>query len=122
MKLTGAVLVAIARLISPALASQDEYDYIVVGSGPGGGPVASNLARAGHSVLLIEAGDDQSHNANSEIPALFPFAYVDTAMRWDFFIRNYDNETRTRQNNHLTWLLSDGTYYVGRDGPPGAQL
>jgi NADPH-dependent 2,4-dienoyl-CoA reductase/sulfur reductase-like enzyme len=32
------------------------YEYIVVGSGPGGGPIASNLARAGHSVLLLEAG------------------------------------------------------------------
>jgi choline dehydrogenase len=32
------------------------YEYIVVGSGPGGGPIASNLARAGHSVLLVEAG------------------------------------------------------------------
>jgi choline dehydrogenase len=38
------------------------YEYIVVGSGPGGGPLASNLARAGHSVLLIEAGDDQTEN------------------------------------------------------------
>jgi len=32
------------------------FEYIVVGSGPGGGPIASNLARAGHSVLLLEAG------------------------------------------------------------------
>lgn len=40
------------------------YEYIVVGSGPGGGPLASNLARAGHSVLLLEAGDDQTENVN----------------------------------------------------------
>ena len=40
------------------------YEYIVVGSGPGGGPLASNLARAGHTVLLVEAGDDQTENLN----------------------------------------------------------
>jgi choline dehydrogenase len=47
-----------------AAASVDNktYEYIVVGSGPGGAPLASNLARAGHSVLLLEAGDDQTEN------------------------------------------------------------
>ena len=47
-----------------AVAAQDVYDYIVVGSGPGGGPLASNLARTNYSVLLIEAGDE-SPNGNS---------------------------------------------------------
>src|SRR5207249_2244759 len=28
------------------------FEYIVVGSGAGGGPLAANLARQGHSVLL----------------------------------------------------------------------
>ena len=35
---------------------QQEYDYIVVGSGAGGGPVAANLARRGFTVALLEAG------------------------------------------------------------------
>jgi len=34
----------------------------VVGSGAGGGPLASRLAQAGQSVLLIESGDDQGTN------------------------------------------------------------
>lgn len=47
-----------------AVVAQDVYDYIVIGSGPGGGPLASNLARANYSVLLLEAGDS-SPNGNS---------------------------------------------------------
>src|SRR5262249_13064639 len=33
-----------------------EFEFIVVGSGAGSGPLAANLARQGHSVLLLEAG------------------------------------------------------------------
>src|SRR6266545_6063497 len=45
-----------------------EYDYIVVGSGAGGGPVAANLARAGHQVLVLEAGGIEQP-PDYEIPA-----------------------------------------------------
>ncbi|WP_123505812.1 FAD-binding protein [Frondihabitans sp. PhB188] len=39
-----------------ALADRDEFDYVVIGAGAGGGPVAVRLAEAGHSVLVVEAG------------------------------------------------------------------
>jgi hypothetical protein len=50
---------ATAGALAPAAFAQgspDEFEYIVVGSGAGGGPVAANLARAGFRVLLLEAG------------------------------------------------------------------
>ncbi len=37
--------------------SDDRYDVIIVGSGPGGGSVAWRLARTGKRVLVIERGD-----------------------------------------------------------------
>ena len=58
------------------------FEYIVVGSGPGGGPIASNLARAGHSVLLLEAGDDQTENTNVSQWVNFNAAGNDPATRW----------------------------------------
>lgn len=41
-----------------------DYDYVVIGSGAGGGPLAARLALAGHKTLLIEAGDDQGLSVN----------------------------------------------------------
>ena len=40
------------------------YDYIVVGSGAGGMPVAERLAEAGNSVLMIERGPLSSGRFN----------------------------------------------------------
>ncbi|KAI0134670.1 cellobiose dehydrogenase [Xylariales sp. AK1849] len=42
----------------------DTYDYIIVGAGAGGIPVADRLSEAGHSVLLIEKGPPSSGRYN----------------------------------------------------------
>ena len=41
-----------------ASGNADQYDVIVVGSGPGGSTVAWELARAGKRVLILERGRD----------------------------------------------------------------
>ncbi|KAH8903685.1 alcohol oxidase [Coniochaeta sp. PMI_546] len=99
----------------------DVYDYIVVGSGPGGGPLATNLAKAGHSVLLLEAGDDQTSDVTTHILSLgTPLPTI----RWDFFVKQSSNETQTFKNNHLTWKRADGSLWVGNGSaaPADAKL
>jgi ribulose 1,5-bisphosphate synthetase/thiazole synthase len=64
-QLTGLVAVALtarAAVLPHAIRQENstaDYDYVVIGSGAGGGPLASRLAIGGAKVLLIEAGDDQ---------------------------------------------------------------
>jgi len=102
--------------------SSNTYDYIVVGSGPGGGPLAANLAKAGASVLLLEAGDDEGSNLDEEIAGWFFLAFNDPLMRWDFFVKYHSDDAITRQFEHLTWRTTDGQFYVGTDPPPGATM
>jgi choline dehydrogenase len=117
-------LILLGGLVQPSLATADNntYDYIVVGSGPGGGPLASTLARNGYSVLLIEAGDDQSANILTQVPVFSVIEPIDNSLHWDFFVRHYTDLNRTLQHNLLTWRLTDGTYWVGRNPPAGATL
>jgi choline dehydrogenase len=86
--------------------SSDIYDYIVTGSGPGGGTIATNLARAGHSVLLIEAGSDATFDIRTQILALNDFGNPNAA--WHFFVRHGDDEERLKRYNLLVWRLANG--------------
>ncbi|PSK33423.1 Cellobiose dehydrogenase [Elsinoe australis] len=112
-----------ASLLLPlcAAAAIETYDYIVVGSGPGGGPLAANLARAGHSTLLLEAGSDQGSNPN--ITQLSNLLYVrnDPKIAWDFFVRHSNDPKRQANYNELVWLQTDGQYYTGLNPPAGAK-
>jgi choline dehydrogenase len=50
-----------------------DFDYVIVGSGAGGGPLAANLAKAGFKVLLMEAGADPcSENDMGRYPCEVP--------------------------------------------------
>ncbi|KAK7750589.1 hypothetical protein SLS62_007436 [Diatrype stigma] len=110
-------LLASSVLAVPAskAAAAEEYDYIVVGTGPGGGPLAVSLAKANYTVLLLEAGDDALQGGGSYPPAI----------TWDFFVKHYEEEERNLKYHRLTWRLTDGSYWVGpasQPPPEGAEL
>lgn len=91
------------------------YDYIVVGSGPGGAIVASDLGKAGYSVLLLEAGDESTGSG---------FGQYTPTVTWDFYVKHYpEGDPRDNQYSHLTWLTPEGRYWVGTTGAPeGSEL
>lgn len=98
------------------------YEYIVVGSGAGGGVVSARLALAGHSVLLIEAGDDQGSNLNYSVPAFNAKVTEDPALAWDFWVRHYADDARQELDYKLTYDTPDGGEFTGLDPPEGSTI
>lgn len=89
-------------------ATASTFEYIVVGSGAGGGPLAANLARNGHSVLLLEAGTDRGDSTNYQVPAFHPKSTEDATMRWDYFVKHYSDPARQKQDSKAR---ADGILY-----------
>lgn len=99
------------------------FDYVVVGSGAGGGPLAARLALEGRRVLVIEAGVDPATgealadpraaptdpDAMREVyavPAYNGASTEDAQMSWEFSVRHYEDDGRQRQ---------DTKYSAGKD-------
>lgn len=91
------------------------YEYIVVGSGAGGGTVAANIARAGHRVLLLEAGGDEEP-ISYQVPVFHAYASEDPALGWSFFVRHYAND---QQQLDSKFSRPDGGILYPRAGTLG---
>ncbi|KAH9813328.1 hypothetical protein DFH28DRAFT_368267 [Melampsora americana] len=64
--------------------SQEIFDYIIVGGGPGGLAVASRLSQHSNiNVLVIEAGGDGLNNTAISVPGLFANA-VQSPVDWNY--------------------------------------
>jgi choline dehydrogenase len=66
-----------------------EYDYVVVGSGAGGGPLAANLVKKGYRVLVLEAGRDGCEEVKTQAPLLHPASTEDDRLRWNFYVKHF---------------------------------
>ncbi|KAI1873599.1 hypothetical protein JX265_005221 [Neoarthrinium moseri] len=116
-------LAAALFLAATGVAAQNttsKHDYVIVGSGPGGAPLAANLARAGHTVILLEAGDDQANNPNISIINNFNPAASDESTRWDFWAKHSEDPERELKYEHMVWRKTDGSFYIGLKPPAGA--
>ena len=70
-----------------------DWDYVIVGSGAGGGTLAARLVEAGMRVFLIEAGGDpRAGDArlpdDYDVPAFHSFACENPSMSWNFRVRH----------------------------------
>src|SRR5579875_2347520 len=101
-----------------------DCEYVVVGSGAGGGTVAARLAEEGCRVTLVEAGGDPRElrgsdpvesdcnrlPADYDVPAFHAFASENSAMKWDFFVRHYQDESVARRDPNFL-PLHNGVLY-----------
>ncbi len=93
------------------------FEYVIVGSGAGGGPLAANLARNGHKVLLLEAGQDRGESLNYKVPAFHTKSTEDDAMKWDYFVKHYGDEAQAAKDSKIQ-KNADGSLVRNADGTP----
>ena len=83
-------------------AGVETFDYIVVGSGAGGGTVAARLAEGGMSVLILEAGADPAAlpakglPEDYDVPAFHAFASENRAIAWNYWVHDFGDDAKRR--------------------------
>lgn len=85
-----------------------EYDFVCIGSGPGGGHMCSNLAIAGFKVLLIEAGGDNGEDLIQSVPAMNIASTEDWSMEWAYYIHKYDDLEEEKRDSKMVYNTTDG--------------
>src|SRR5437870_10443419 len=94
------------------------FDYVIVGSGAGGGPLTARLALAGKKVLVIEAGSDPARTKSlgypeaelgevTRVPGYQGAATEDAEMSWMFSVRHYADSARQARDQKYNKIPID---------------
>jgi choline dehydrogenase len=71
-------------------------DFIVVGAGAGGAPLAARLAERGYTVLVVEMGPSKPPSGteveNTQVPLLHIESAEDTRHALRFFVKHFDDD------------------------------
>jgi choline dehydrogenase len=102
-------------------AAENQYEYVVVGSGAGGGTLAARLAERGRRVILLEAGGDAREREGGDplnpgrqrlpddydVPAFHSLASENDALSWSFFVGHRSDRSLDRLDPKYTARLGD---------------
>jgi len=102
----------------------EEYDYIVVGSGAGGAPLAANLAKSGLSVLLLEAGGDPRSQEMTglymyDVPIFHGASTEYPPCKWDYFVRHYSDDGDQAKDSKCVKVDGEDRIWYPRAGALG---
>lgn len=104
--------------------STEQFDYIVIGSGAGGGPLAAHLAKTGFKVLLLEAGGDPCAGSDLgrwmyEVPIFHGLSTEFTECQWDYFVRHYASDELQARDSKAVKVDGKDTVWYPRAGTLG---
>jgi choline dehydrogenase len=101
-----------------------DFDYVIVGSGAGGGPLAANLAKNGFKVLLMEAGgdpcsEDETGRMMYEIPIFHGASTEYKPCSWNYYVRHYTSDEQQAKDSKKVAISGRSAIWYPRAGTLG---